>query len=215
LQQVEKSSFGLVLANNIQDHFFGMKFMTNRFDIIIVVIVCLYGLRGMIRGVWSELLGWVIVLASIVVSVFWVGSFSAWLSEIVHIPLSLATLIAFFVLYMMTSFIFRMVVRFLYERKKVPFFVRIWGGGFGVLRGLLAAGIFAFLVSNYLSIQKEHWDKENSLLVKPVAAVAPAVYQAFVTALPRSKPVFARMSEGFIYCADRIRDRIDPPAFEK
>jgi len=42
----------------------------NRFDIIILVIVCLYGLRGMIRGVWSEMIEVVIVLASIVFSVF-------------------------------------------------------------------------------------------------------------------------------------------------
>jgi membrane protein required for colicin V production len=185
----------------------------NRFDIIILVIVCLYGLRGMIRGIWSELLEVVIVLASIVVSVFWVGDFADWLSGIIHIPPSLATLIAFFVLYMMISFLLKLVVRFLYERKKVPFFNRIWGGGLGFLRGLVTAGIFAFLVSNYLSIQKRHWEKDQSLLVRPVAAVAPAAYQAFVTALPKSKLVLERMSEGIIYCADRIRERINPSSF--
>jgi membrane protein required for colicin V production len=192
-----------------------MEFAMNRFDIIILVIVCLYGLRGMIRGVWSELIEVVIVLASIVVSVFWVGAFARWLSGIIHIPLSLATMIAFFVIYMMTSFLLRIVVRFLYERKKVPFFNRIWGGGLGVLRGLLAAGIFAFLVSNYLSIPNRHWEKEQSILVRPVAAVAPAAYQAFITAFPRSKSVFDRMGEGYVYCADRIRDRVNPPSFDK
>ena len=70
-----------------------MGFAMNRFDIIILVIVCLYGLRGMIRGVWSEMIEVVIVLASIVFSVFWVGAFALWLSGIIHIPLSLATMI--------------------------------------------------------------------------------------------------------------------------
>jgi len=192
-----------------------MEFAMNRFDIIILVIVCLYGLRGMIRGVWSELIEAVIILASIVVSVFWVGSFALWLSGIIHIPLSFATMIAFLVIYMMTAFLLRLGVRFLYERKKVPFFNRIWGGGLGFIRGLLTAGIFAFLVSNYLSIPNRHWEKEQSLLVRPVAAVAPAAYQAFITAFPRSKSVFDRMGEGYVYCADRIRDRVNPPSLDK
>jgi membrane protein required for colicin V production len=187
-----------------------MDFEMNRFDMIVLVIICLYGLRGMIRGIWSELFELIIVLVSIVVSVSWVESFAVWLSGIIHIPLSLATLIAFFVLYMLISFLLRIVVRFLYERKKVPFFHRIWGGGIGILRGLLAAGIFAFLVSNYLSIQKRHWEKEKSLLVKPIAAVAPATYQALMTLLPGSKAVFEQMSDGFVFCADRVRDRITP-----
>lgn len=187
----------------------------NRFDIIILAIIFLYGLRGMIRGVLTELLDICILIASIVVSVFYTGAFAAWLSRVTHIPPALAVLIAFFVVYWLIANLLRLVVRFLYESKKVSFLQRIWGAAIGLMRGILAAGIFAFLVSNFLAPQKPHWEKENSILVKPVSTVAPAVYQAFTTVFPRSKSVFNQMEEGFLYCSDRIRDRIHPPFMEK
>jgi membrane protein required for colicin V production len=187
----------------------------NRFDILILIIVFLYGLRGMIRGVLTELMDVCIVIASVVVSVLYVGAFTAWFSRVTHTPIALALMIAFFVIYWLTANLLRLVVRFLYEPKKVSFLKRIWGAVIGLMRGILAAGIFAFLVSNFLAPQKPHWEKEKSVLVKPVGSIAPAVYQSFTTVFPRSKSVFDQMEEGFLYCADRIRDRIHPPFMEK
>ena len=78
------------------------------------------------------------------------------------------------------------------------------------MRGILAAGIFAFLITRFFAPQKPNWEKDKSLLVEPVSAVAPAVYHAFVAVFPRSGPVFSRMGEGFVYGAERIRDRMHP-----
>jgi len=183
----------------------------NRLDILICVIVFLYSLRGLIRGFMTELLDVGIFLVSVVVSVFYSGAFAAWISRITHSPLSLAVLIAFCVVYWVIANLLRLVVRFLFESRKPSILQRIWGASLGLMRGILAAGIFAFLVSHFLVIQKPNWDKEKSILVKPVGAVAPAVYHAFTYVFPRSKSVSNQLEEGFLYCADRIRDRIHPP----
>lgn len=182
----------------------------NRLDIVILCIVLLYILRGIIRGFVHELLDFLTVIASLVISVFCVGAVAAWLTKVSHCPLTLSTVIAFMAVYGLIANLLRMIIRFLYRPNRVSFFQRIWGAAAGMMRGILAAGIFAFLISRFFAPQKPNWEKEKSLLVEPVGAVAPAVYHAFVAVFPGSEPVFSRMGEGLVYGADRIRDRIHP-----
>jgi hypothetical protein len=122
---------------------------------------------------------------------------------------TLSTMIAFVAVYGLIANLLRMIIRFIYRPNRAAF-QRIWGAALGMIRGILAAGIFAFLITRFFAPQKPNWEKEKSLLVEPVSAVAPAVYSAFVAVFPRSGPVFSRMGEGFVDGADRIRDRIHP-----
>jgi uncharacterized membrane protein required for colicin V production len=187
----------------------------NRFDIIILVIILWYGLRGLVRGVWSELLDVCLFVVSIVFSVFLIEGFAEWLTGVIHIPLSLSTLIGFPILYCMISVLLRLAVRFLRNRRKPSFFLRIWGLGIGLLRGVFAAGIFAFLISNFLAIQKPHWGKEKSLLVRPVCAVASAVYEVMIITVPKSKSVFERMKHDFGDFADRNENGVNSNTLKK
>jgi uncharacterized membrane protein required for colicin V production len=182
----------------------------NRLDIVILAIVLLYCLRGIIRGFMHELLDLSAVIASIVISVFCVGAVGAWLSKVSHLSPALSTVIAFIVVYGLIANLLRMIVRFLYRPNRVSFFQRIWGAAIGTLRGILAAGIFAYLIVHFFAPQKPNWEKEKSLLVEPVGAIAPAVYHAFVAVFPRSGPVFSRVGDGFVDGADRVRERIHP-----
>jgi membrane protein required for colicin V production len=182
----------------------------NRLDIVILFIVLLYILRGIIRGFIHELLDLLTVIASLVISVLCVGAVAAWLSRVSHCPPTFSTLIAFIAVYGLIANLLRMIIRFLHRPNRIPFLQRIWGAAAGTMRGILAAGIFAFLITRFYAPQKPNWEKEKSLLVEPVGAVAPAVYHAFVAVFPRSGFVFSRMGEGLVDGADRIRDRIHP-----
>ena len=184
----------------------------NRLDIVILVIVFLYVVRGIFRGFVHEMLDLSAVIASLVISVFCVDAVTAWILKVSHGPISFSMVIAFLAVYGLIAGLLRMIIRFLYRPNRISFFQRIWGAAAGIVRGILAAGIFAFLIARFFAPENPDWQKEKSLLVQPVAAVAPAVYSAFVAVFPRSGPVFSRMSEGFVDGADRIRDRIHPAA---
>jgi uncharacterized membrane protein required for colicin V production len=181
----------------------------NRFDIILLVVVFLYALRGFFRGGWSELFNTCLFLGSLTLTILFVERLAAGLTPIFHISRSLCVLIGFFVLYGVISIVLRLAFRFLHEHNKPSLFQRVSGLGIGLFRGIFAAGIFAFLITNFITIQRKHGEREKSLLVKPLGAIAPAAYHALVVTVPDSRQVFDQMKEGFVYCSDRFLNNAD------
>jgi uncharacterized membrane protein required for colicin V production len=188
----------------------------NGIDIILLVVLFACILRGFFRGVWPEVLDMAIWLAAFVLSVWLVDAPAGWISRTVHLPVSLSVLVVFLVLHGLIKGLLWMGVHFIIDRGKPSFGQRLSGMAAGFIRGVFAAGIFAFLVLNFTAIRKPNWEKEKSVLLRPFSRVAPAFYRSFTAVVPRSRPVFERMKEGFIWCADRIEDwggpRLEPGA---
>jgi uncharacterized membrane protein required for colicin V production len=176
----------------------------NGIDIVLLIVVVACVLRGFFRGVWPEVLDLSIWLAAVVLSVLLVQAPAGWISQTVQLPVSLAVLIVFFGLHGIIKGLLWWGVHFIIDRGKTSFGQRLSGMAAGFIRGIFAAGIFAFLILNFTAIRKPNWEKEKSVLLRPLSRVAPALYSSFTTVVPRSRPVFERMKEGFIWCADRI-----------
>jgi uncharacterized membrane protein required for colicin V production len=186
----------------------------NGIDILLLIILLACVLRGFVRGVWPEILDLAVWLASVTLSVLLVRTPAEWLSRTARIPASLAVLIGFFVLHGIFKGLLRWGVHFVFERGKTPFGQRLAGIAAGLVRGIFAAGIFAFLVLQFTALRTPNWRKEKSVLIHPVSRVAPALYYAYTAVVPPSRPVFGQMKEGFIWCARRVEDwggpRLEP-----
>jgi uncharacterized membrane protein required for colicin V production len=183
----------------------------NGIDIILLVVVAACVLRGFFRGVWPEVLDMAIWLAAVVLSVWLVDAPAGWISRTVHLPVSLSVLVVFLFLHGVIKGLLWAGVQFIISRGKASFGQRLSGMAVGFIRGVFAAGVFAFLILNFTAIRKPNWEKDKSVLLHPVSRVAPALYHSFTAVVPRSRPVFERMKEGFIWCADRIEDWGGPP----
>jgi uncharacterized membrane protein required for colicin V production len=185
----------------------------NGIDIILLVVVFACVLRGFFRGVWPEVLGLSIWLAAVVLSVLLVPAPAGWLSRTVNITVSLAVFIVFFILHGIIKGLLWWGVHFLIDRGKTPFGQRLAGMAAGFIRGVFVAGILAFLILNFTAIRRPNWEKEKSALIRPFSRVAPALYRSFTAVVPRSRPVFEQMKEGFVWCTDRI-EAWGGPSFE-
>jgi uncharacterized membrane protein required for colicin V production len=188
----------------------------NGIDIVLLVVVSACVLRGFFRGVWPEVLDMAIWLAAVVLSVWFVDAPAGWISRTVHLPVSLSVLVVFLVLHGAIKGLLRAGVHFIIDPGKTSSGQRLSGMAVGFVRGVFAAGISAFLILNFTAIRKPNWEKEKSVLLRPFSRVAPALYHSFTAVVPKSRPVFERMKEGFIWCADRVEDwggpRLEPGA---
>lgn len=178
----------------------------NGIDILLLIVVAACVLRGFFRGVWPEALDMAVWLAAVVLSVWLVNPPAEWVSRTVHLPVTVSTLIVFLVLHGLIKGLLGAGVRFIVAAGKTSFGQRLWGMAAGLIRGIFAAGIFAFLIINFTAIRKPNWEQEKSVLVRPFSSVAPALYRSFTAVVPRSRPVFGRMKEGFTWCADRVEN---------
>lgn len=178
----------------------------NGIDIVLLVVVTACVLRGFFRGVWPEALDMAVWLAAVVLSVWLVNPPAEWVSRTVHLPVAVSILIVFLVLHGLIKGLLGAGVRFIVAAGKTSFGQRFWGMAAGLIRGIFAAGIFAFLIFNFTAIRKPNWEQEKSVLIRPFSRVAPALYRSFTAVVPGSRPVFERMKEGFIWCADRVED---------
>jgi membrane protein required for colicin V production len=175
------------------------------FDIIILVIIGVFCVKGLIRGLILEIL----TLAGLLVG-YWVALKemsvgAAWLTEILQIPDWIANTMSFILIFLVIVIVFRILAGAI--RKLIKWTLLGWldkGGGIliGLFKGALIASLAMLLVSVIPLPEKTEKQKEKSFLYKPVSEVAPAVFNIIKVAFPKTKDFYEEIKEGFTDTAE-------------
>lgn len=186
----------------------------NIIDICIVVILAFFGIKGLIRGIILEVFTLVGLLIGYIVALREMSSVTGFVIRYIHIHELFLNVLSFIVIFLAIIFIFRWLAGLLRKFAKwtlITWVDRLGGIAFGVFKGSLVASLVILLVSLLPLPESVEEVQNQSVLFKPVRAVAPAVFNLFEKMFPETKDFYDEVREGFKDSQgdviDKLRDR--------
>jgi len=166
-------------------------------DLVILGIVGILGLKGLIRGAKSELLGILAFFLALWAALHFVSSLAKlFLRFFPFVPFSILKGIGFVILFFVSLGVLRFFIGIVDGRHRIGMFSRILGLGIGMGKGLFWASFFAFFLLHYCSIEKSGWREKDSWLAKPISIMAPVFVKGLYHAKPGAQDLFHQMEPG-------------------
>lgn len=157
----------------------------NYFDIVILIVLCVFLIRGFIKGLIIELASVLALIAGIWGALKFSGFVGNKLTELFNLTTPYLGLIAFaltFVLIVIGVHFVAIVVDKIFSAVALGWLVKILGAFFGLLKALIIVSVvLVFLNTVNERAQFLPPDKiEESKLYKPVSKIAPALFPFIV-----------------------------------
>lgn len=183
----------------------------NTIDMVILVILLLFMIKGLFRGLIIE----VFTLAGLVVGYFAaLKGFSivtAWIDSVIRLPALLVTTLSFLIIFIGIIIVFRVAAGQLKKFAKwtlLGWVDSLGGGLFGIFKGTLIASLLALLFSLIPFTDETKKAQEDSLLFNPVRSVAPAMFNFVQKTFPKTKDFYEEIKEGFSKSSREVKDQI-------
>lgn len=114
----------------------------NWIDLLALIIILRVTYVGSLLGIGRQLLPTIILILSLVISLFYYGNISLYITNVVEIPGSLCDIIVFASMAGFLVFVAGLINKKLFEKKceKLPPIERVCGGFMGLVRAILLMG---------------------------------------------------------------------------
>jgi len=181
----------------------------NSIDIILLVIVGFFCIKGLFRGMIIEVFTLVGMLVGYVIAVREMGTLAVWLGRSFHLPELVSSTLSFFVIFILILLLFRWIASGLRHFMRWTFIGWLDKGGgmvFGIFKGTLIASLLLLLITLIPRPREIREEEEESLLYQPVRSVAPAVFNFLKHTFPKTKDFYEEVKEGF---SEKSMDVID------
>ncbi|MBN2104474.1 CvpA family protein [bacterium] len=172
----------------------------NLIDIILLLILIFFVVKGLIRGIILEVLtlaGMVVAYVLALRQVEWAAAFFA---KLIEMPPFVATTLGFLSIFIVVIVAFRIIAVILHKIvKKTPVNTLNRGGGVfvGLLKGLLMASLVAHLIA-MIPIENGEFEEERktSRFLNPSKSVAPFLFNLIKKTIPKTKTFSDELQEG-------------------
>jgi membrane protein required for colicin V production len=154
----------------------------NSLDIGILSIASIFFIRGILRGFIYELITVVGLILGYIISITYLSLLSAFiLSFFPSLPEPVIKLISFFVLFVGTNLILRLVAKILTKTVKIAmlgWLNRLLGGLIGVLKGIIIMGIIVFVLNMlpFSSVLLDNPEINESQIYPLLEVLGPQLY---------------------------------------
>jgi membrane protein required for colicin V production len=154
----------------------------NSLDIGILLIAALFFLRGIFRGFVFELVTVVGLILGYIISITYLSLLSGYiLSFFPSAPESIVNLISFFILFVGTNLLLRMVANIITKTLKIAmlgWLNRLLGGLLGMLKSIIIMSIIVFIIDliPFSSTLMEQVEVNSSQLYPVLNALGPRLY---------------------------------------
>jgi membrane protein required for colicin V production len=187
----------------------------NSIDSIILVILAIFVIKGMFRGIILEAFTLVGLIIAYVIALREMGTITSLMEKKIALPQILLSAISFFLIFILIVLFARWIAGVL--RRLIRGTPIVWldkGGGIllGLCKGALIASLLALLLSVIPVSKQLNREQENSFLFKPICSVAPAVFNLLKKSLPKTKDFYQECKEGF---EEKSKGLIDQTIDEK
>lgn len=170
----------------------------NPFDAVILLIVGLFAIRGLIKGLVLEVLTLLGLVIAYFIAIKEMSTLAGWIEKGMELPPAVLTTVSFTVLFVTVFILARLLAAAVSKLiKKSPAGWLDRGGGvcLGLLKGAIVASLVALLISLFPLSGIWKTKQTESLLFEPVQAVAPALFNAAQKAFPEAKNFAQEMGE--------------------
>ncbi len=170
----------------------------NPIDIAILAVLLVFTLRGILKGLIGEVMGFVAVLLSLVLAVRWLNLGTTLLLSIVEMSPALAMLISFvliFALVFLGTFLLARMLRKLLQITMLGWVDRLGGGAFGLLTGSVIVSLLVLLVSFIPLNQTYRQYEKDSILFRPAQQFAPKLFNWVAAVAPSAGDFYQEVSQ--------------------
>jgi membrane protein required for colicin V production len=162
----------------------------NFLDIIILIIIGIFCVKGLMKGLIREVFTLIGLLVGYVVAMREMSVSAHWLKKVVDIPASIAGVVTFILLFIGVLLLFRWLaglLKILTRHTLLAWVDRSGGFLLGLFKGLLVSSLVMMLF--YLIPVTDFMEKkqDDSVLFRPVRSVAPAVFNIVKRSFPKTK----------------------------
>lgn len=183
----------------------------NTIDMIILVVVGIFCVKGFSRGIILEVFTLIGLLIAYIIALREMDVIAGFINQLVSLPLIVVNSLGFVLLFVSILFLFRWVAGML--RRIAQWSFMGWldrGGGMilGIFKGTLITSLFALFVSLIPLSEGIERMEEQSLLFQPVRSVAPAVFNFFKSTFPQTKNFYDEVREGFSRASNQVIDQV-------
>jgi len=155
----------------------------NFLDIGILSVAAIFFVKGFFRGFVYELVTVAGLILGYLISITYLGLLTNLVLKFFPtFPESIVRLVSFFVLFVGTNLLLRLVANILTKTLKVAmlgWLNRLFGGVLGILKSIFIMGIIVFVINliPFSSTFMEQFEVTNSLLYPLLEAVGPRLYE--------------------------------------
>lgn len=183
----------------------------NSIDILCLIILGLFCIKGFFRGILIEIFTLVGLLVAYIVAVREMSTIENWITQWINIPPLVASTIAFLIIFLSIGFLFRWIAKML--RSMARWTIIGWadkGGGFlfGLFKGALITSLVLLLLSLIPFSNRFEKETERSALYKPLRSVAPAVFNFVIKTFPSAKDFYEELKESLSVKSKKAADKI-------
>ncbi len=183
----------------------------NTFDLIILLILGIFCVKGLFKGMVLEIFTFIGLLIGYLVALRLKSDLSGLIQKFIHLPDMLVNTVAFLVIFMLIIILFRYIAGRIRQIVKWTFLGWVDRGGgllIGLLKGSLIASLLVLLISIIPLSERVEKEQENSLLFSPISTVAPAVFNVIKTAFPKTEDFYREVKQGLTAESQKAVDKI-------
>lgn len=183
----------------------------NTFDLIILLILGILGIKGLFKGMVLEIFTLIGLLIGYLVALRFKSDLAGWIQDWIHLPDMVINTVSFLLIFMLIIILCRFVAGRIRQLVKWTFLGWVDRGGgmlIGLFKGAIIASLLVLLISIIPLSERIEKEKQSSLLFSPVSTVAPAVFNIIKTAFPKTEDFYREVKQGLAAESQKAVDKI-------
>ncbi|MFQ5602792.1 MAG: CvpA family protein [bacterium] len=172
----------------------------NYLDFIILAVVIYFTVKGLFRGFFQEVLGFLGFIFAFIVATKFMSNAAAAIQSFMKIPPMLTTLLGFLVIFFGIVFISHILTHILqkiFRYSALGWFEKLAGGLVGFLKGATIMSLLSIFISMIPFGTTLIPGLKESQLFEPTQRFAPNVFNKIMKIVPDSKSFYGELKESF------------------
>jgi len=170
----------------------------NYIDYIIVAVVVIFTVRGLFRGFFYEVLGFISLIVALILATKFTSNVAEFVDKLFDIPASVITLIGFLLIFIGVTLGLQILTHYLHKVVQYSFLSwleKLAGATVGFLKGAIIMSLLLLLISILPFGSYIVPDQDKSVLFLRTRNVAPQVFNTLIEIVPNSKSFYDELKE--------------------
>ena len=172
----------------------------NQLDVIILICVGFFIVKGLFRGFFDEVFGLLGLLVALILATKFTSDLAILVNKILHISGTMATLLGFILIFFGVVVAFQLVVHIfqkIFQYSMLSWLEKLAGGVVGLFKGATIVSLILIFLSLLPFRDSLLPGADESSFYKPARGFAPKVFNFLMEVIPDSKSFYGELKESF------------------
>ncbi len=183
----------------------------NGIDIVVIIILSIFLIRGLFRGILIEVLSLVGMILAYIIALREMSTIANLIAKYISLPDFVLSLFSFTILFILVLLVTRLLAKTLSKLVKetlVGWLDRLGGGVFGLAKGVIVTSLVLLLLSLIPLPEAIKTEQQKSTLDKSIRPVTPAIFNWIIKVFPQSKDFYEEVKEGFSKQTKEMKEKV-------